>query len=76
MQRYLQNDEGKLRVFRSRTGGNEWEPLGKGLPDRDCYVSVLWVAMPGSVRGGANADSRNARNARRTGSGRLEEPLI
>jgi len=45
MQRYLQNDEGKLRVFRSRTGGNEWEPLGKGLPDRDCYVNVLRDAM-------------------------------
>jgi len=29
MQRYLQNDEGKLRVFRSRTGGNQWGPLGK-----------------------------------------------
>ena len=37
--------EGKLRVFRSRTGGNEWEPLGKGLPDRDCYVNVLRDAM-------------------------------
>jgi hypothetical protein len=37
--------EGKLRVFRSRTGGNDWEPLGKGLPDRDCYVNVLRDAM-------------------------------
>ena len=33
--------EGKLRVYRSRTGGNEWEPLTKGLPQRDCYVNVL-----------------------------------
>ncbi|MCE9551860.1 MAG: exo-alpha-sialidase [Planctomycetes bacterium] len=33
--------EGKLRVFRSRVGGHEWEPLAKGLPDRDCYVNVL-----------------------------------
>jgi photosystem II stability/assembly factor-like uncharacterized protein len=33
--------EGKLRVFRSRSGGNEWEPLTKGLPQRDCYVNVL-----------------------------------
>jgi photosystem II stability/assembly factor-like uncharacterized protein len=37
--------EGKLRVFRSRTGGNEWEPLTKGLPQRDCYVNVLRDAM-------------------------------
>jgi len=33
--------EGKLRVYRSRTGGNEWEPLTKGLPQRNCYVNVL-----------------------------------
>ncbi len=37
--------DGKLRVFRSRTGGNEWEPLEKGLPQRDCYVNVLRDAM-------------------------------
>jgi photosystem II stability/assembly factor-like uncharacterized protein len=37
--------EGKLRVYRSRTGGNEWEPLGKGLPQRDCYVNILRDAM-------------------------------
>ncbi len=37
--------EGKLRVYRSRTGGNEWEPLTKGLPQNDCYVNVLRDAM-------------------------------
>ena len=37
--------DGKLRVYRSRTGGNEWQELGKGLPDRDCYVDVLRDAM-------------------------------
>jgi hypothetical protein len=37
--------EGKLRVFRSRTGGNEWEPLTKGLPQQHCYVNVLREAM-------------------------------
>jgi hypothetical protein len=37
--------EGKLRVYRSRTGGNEWEPLTKGLPQRDCFVNVLRDAM-------------------------------
>jgi photosystem II stability/assembly factor-like uncharacterized protein len=37
--------EGKLRVWRSRTGGNEWESLGHGLPEKDCYVNVLRDAM-------------------------------
>ena len=37
--------EGKLRVYRSRTGGNDWEPLTRGLPQRDCYVNVLRDAM-------------------------------
>jgi photosystem II stability/assembly factor-like uncharacterized protein len=37
--------EGKLRVYRSRTGGNEWEPLTKGLPQSDCYVNILRSAL-------------------------------
>ena len=37
--------DGKLRVFRSRTGGNEWEALTKGLPQQNCYVNVLRDAM-------------------------------
>jgi photosystem II stability/assembly factor-like uncharacterized protein len=37
--------EGKLRVYRSRTGGNEWEPLTKGLPQENCFVNVLRDAM-------------------------------
>ncbi|HEY2587925.1 MAG TPA: hypothetical protein VGI81_19435 [Tepidisphaeraceae bacterium] len=37
--------EGKLRVFRSRTGGNEWEPLTTGLPQENCFVNVLRDAM-------------------------------
>ncbi len=37
--------EGKLRVYRSRTGGNEWEALTDGLPQSDCYVNVLRNAM-------------------------------
>ncbi len=37
--------EGKLRVYRSRSGGNEWEPLTQGLPQQDCYVNVLRDAM-------------------------------
>ncbi|WDT79878.1 MAG: hypothetical protein MPW14_22595 [Candidatus Manganitrophus sp.] len=37
--------EGKLRVYRSRNGGNEWEALTKGLPQSNCYVNVLRDAM-------------------------------
>jgi photosystem II stability/assembly factor-like uncharacterized protein len=37
--------DGKLRVFRSRTGGNEWEAMTKGLPQSNCYVNVLRDAM-------------------------------
>jgi photosystem II stability/assembly factor-like uncharacterized protein len=37
--------DGRLQVFRSRTGGDEWEALTTGLPQRDCYVNVLRDAM-------------------------------
>jgi photosystem II stability/assembly factor-like uncharacterized protein len=37
--------DGQLRVYRSRTGGNEWEPLTCGLPQQNCYVNVLRDAM-------------------------------
>jgi hypothetical protein len=37
--------DGKLRVYRSRTGGEEWEPLTNGLPQENCYVNVLRDAM-------------------------------
>jgi photosystem II stability/assembly factor-like uncharacterized protein len=37
--------DGKLRVYRSRTGGDEWEPLTEGLPQANCYVNVLRDAM-------------------------------
>ncbi len=37
--------DGRLRVYRSRTGGSEWQPLTEGLPQQDCYVNVLRDAM-------------------------------
>jgi hypothetical protein len=37
--------DGRLRVYRSRTGGEEWEALTSGLPQSDCYVNVLRDAM-------------------------------
>jgi photosystem II stability/assembly factor-like uncharacterized protein len=37
--------DGKLRVYRSRSGGTEWEELSKGLPEKNCYVNVLRDAM-------------------------------
>lgn len=37
--------EGKLRVYRSRTGGNEWEALTDGLPQKNCFVNILRSAL-------------------------------
>jgi photosystem II stability/assembly factor-like uncharacterized protein len=37
--------DGKLQVFRSKSGGNEWEPMTKGLPQQNCYVNILRDAM-------------------------------
>ena len=37
--------DGKLRVYRSKTGGDDWEAMTKGLPQKDCYVNVLRDAM-------------------------------
>jgi photosystem II stability/assembly factor-like uncharacterized protein len=37
--------DGQLRVYRSRAGGNEWQPLTSGLPQEHCYVNVLRDAM-------------------------------
>jgi len=37
--------DGKLRVYRSRSGGNQWEALTSGLPQSNCYVNVLRDAM-------------------------------
>jgi photosystem II stability/assembly factor-like uncharacterized protein len=37
--------EGKLRVYRTKVGGNDWEPLTKGLPQENCYVNILRDAM-------------------------------
>ena len=37
--------DGQLRVYRSKSGGNEWEALTKGLPQSNCYVNVLRDAM-------------------------------
>jgi hypothetical protein len=37
--------EGKLRVYRSRKGGDDWEALTNGLPQENCFVNVLRDAM-------------------------------
>lgn len=37
--------DAKLRVYRSRTGGTEWEALTHGLPQEHCYVNILRDAM-------------------------------
>lgn len=37
--------EGKLRVYRSQAGGNEWQALTNGLPQSNCYVNILRDAL-------------------------------
>ncbi len=37
--------DGKLQVFRTKTGGDDWEALTNGLPQENCYVNVLRDAM-------------------------------
>jgi photosystem II stability/assembly factor-like uncharacterized protein len=37
--------EGKLRVYRTRNGGKKWEPMAKGLPQKDAYETVLRDAL-------------------------------
>ncbi len=37
--------DGKLRVYRSRSGGNEWEALTEGLPQTNCFVNVFRSAL-------------------------------
>ncbi len=56
--------DGKLRVYRSRTGGDEWEALTNGLPQENCYVNVLRDAMS---RGHARPVRRLLRHDGRAG---------
>ena len=37
--------EGKLRVYRSRDEGKSWEPLTKGLPQKNAYEVILRDAV-------------------------------
>ena len=66
--------DGKLRVYRSRNGGDEWEPLTNGLPQSNCYVNVLRDAHGGRF---ARSVRRLLRHHRRPGVrlGRLRRYL-
>jgi photosystem II stability/assembly factor-like uncharacterized protein len=37
--------DGRLRVYRTRNGGASWEPLMRGLPQKQAYETVLRDAM-------------------------------
>jgi len=37
--------DGRLRVYRTRNGGASWEPLARGLPQKDAYETVLRDGM-------------------------------
>ena len=42
--------DGKLRVYRSRDAGENWESVSAGLPDEHVYVTVLREAMATDAR--------------------------
>ena len=37
--------DAKMRVFRSRNAGRDWEPMTKGLPQENAYINVLREGM-------------------------------
>ena len=37
--------DAKMRMFRSRNGGGDWEPMTKGLPQDNAYINVLREGM-------------------------------
>ena len=37
--------DGRLRVYRTRNAGASWEPLSRGLPQKQAYETVLRDAM-------------------------------
>ena len=42
-QRYV--TDAKFRVYRSRNGGGDWEPLTRGLPQENAYLHVMREGM-------------------------------
>jgi hypothetical protein len=73
--------EGKLRVYRSRTGGNEWEALTNGLPQQDCYVNVLrerhgggYACRPAASTSARPADRSTSRRHAATLDGHRARP--
>jgi photosystem II stability/assembly factor-like uncharacterized protein len=66
--------EGKLRVYRSRTGGYEWEALTKGLPQRDCYVNGTRWPSTRSIRAGCTSARPAGRCTRRSTRGTAGRP--
>lgn len=36
--------DGRLRIYRTRDGGDHWQPLDRGLPE-NCYANVLRDAL-------------------------------
>jgi photosystem II stability/assembly factor-like uncharacterized protein len=43
--------DGRLVVTRTRDGGESWEALGRGLPDRDAYHLVYRHALDVDANG-------------------------
>jgi hypothetical protein len=68
--------DGRLRVYRSRAGGDEWEPLTNGLPQSDCYVNVLRDAMSVDPLGGVYFGTSGGQVYASPDSGDTWEPIV
>jgi photosystem II stability/assembly factor-like uncharacterized protein len=68
--------DGRLRVYRSRAGGDEWEPLANGLPQSDCYVNVLRDAMSVDELGGVYFGTTGGQVYASADSGDTWEPIV
>ena len=55
--------DGKLRVYRTKNGARSWKPLARGLPQEDCYDTVLRDAMSADAEdpAGVYFGTRNGR---------------
>jgi hypothetical protein len=69
---------GQLRVYRSRTGGNDWEPLTRRLPEKDCYVTCCAMPWPSthSILAESSLAQRAVRSTPRSILATLGRPLF
>ena len=69
--------EGKLRVYRTRDEGENWEPLTNGLPQENAYEVILRDALAAdeSENGGVYFGTRNGKLYGSSDNGDTWEPI-